>query len=84
MATDDTHTEGVPGRYAAALFELAKENSKIADVEADLGKFQKMLDASEELRSMVRSPVIPGEEQAKAIGALLAKAGPNFLASGSH
>ncbi len=81
MATDDTHSEGVPGRYAAALFELAKENSKIADVEADLGKFQKMLESSDDLRSMVRSPVIPAEEQAKAIGALLDKAGISGFAA---
>lgn len=81
MATDDTHAEGVPGRYAAALFELAKENSKVAEVESDLGKFQKLLDSSEDLRRMVRSPVIPCEEQSKAIGALLDKAGVGGLAA---
>ncbi len=81
VATDDTHVEGVPGRYAAALFELAKETSKVSEVEADLGKFQTMLDASDDLRSLVRSPVIPGDEQAKAIGALLDKAGIGGLAS---
>lgn len=81
VATDDTHVEGVPGRYAAALFELAKETSKVVEVEADLGKFQTMLDASDDLRRLVRSPVIPGDEQAKAIGALLEKAGIGGLAS---
>lgn len=81
VATDDTHAEGVPGRYAAALFELAKEGSKIAQVEADLGKFQQLLDASEDLRRMVRSPVIPRDEQSNAIGALLEKAAIGGLAA---
>ena len=81
MATDDTLVEGVPGRYAAALFELAKETSKVAEVESDLSKFQNMLDMSDDLRRLVRSPVIPGDEQAKAIGALLDKSGIGGLAA---
>jgi F-type H+-transporting ATPase subunit delta len=79
VATDNV--EGVAGRYAAALFELAKESAKVSEVEADLGKFQSLLDISDDLRRMVRSPVIPGEEQGKAIVALLQKAGIGGLAA---
>ena len=71
MAKDDTIVEGVAGRYASALFELAKESSKISEVESDLAKFQRMLDDSPDLKSMVRSPVIASGDQARALGAVL-------------
>ena len=81
MATnDDTIVEGVAGRYAAALFDLAKDNSKIADVEADLTKFQALLDMSDDLKRLVRSPVIRSEDQGRAINAVLSKTGIGGLA----
>ena len=80
MATNDTIVEGVAGRYAAALFELAKESSKVTEVEADLNKFQSLLDMSQDLTRMVRSPVIASEDQVKAMDAVLAKAGIGGLA----
>lgn len=81
VATDGTIVEGVAGRYASALFELAKEGSAVAGVEADLVKFQTMLDGSEDLRRLVKSPVVSSEDQVKAIGALLSKAGISGLAA---
>jgi F-type H+-transporting ATPase subunit delta len=81
VAADGTIVEGVAGRYAAALFDLAKESSKVSEVEADLVKFQSLLDMSDDLKSMVRSPVIAAEDQAKAISAVLAKAGIGGLAA---
>lgn len=67
------------GRYAAALFELAKDQRQIERVEADIKAFQAMLDSSDDLRRMVRSPVIAADAQEKALGALLAKAGISGL-----
>lgn len=83
MATDESTTASVPGRYAAALFDLAKDNGLQA-VEADLGKFQKLLDESADLRRLVMSPVIAAEDQERALATLLPKAGiggvtANFL-----
>jgi F-type H+-transporting ATPase subunit delta len=69
------------GRYAAALFELAKEQGQLAQVEADLKSFQAMLDESEDLRRLVRSPVISADEQAKALSAILGKAGISALST---
>ena len=69
------------GRYAGALFELAKEASKIPEVEADLVKFQGLLDMSPDLRQMVKSPVISADDQGKALSAILAKAGIGGLAA---
>ncbi len=81
MATNDTIVEGMAGRYAAALFDLAKEASKIKEVETDLTAFGGLLDESEDLRRMVRSPVISTEDQARAMSAILEKAGIGGLAS---
>jgi F-type H+-transporting ATPase subunit delta len=81
VAADGTIVEGMAGRYAGALFDLAKDASKISEVEADLGKFQGLLDQSEDLRRMVRSPVISSDEQTKAMSAIMAKAGIGGLAA---
>jgi F-type H+-transporting ATPase subunit delta len=67
------------GRYAAALFDLAKEERQLPRLEADLAAFQAMLEESADLRRLVRSPVISAEDQARAIDAILAKAGLSEL-----
>jgi F-type H+-transporting ATPase subunit delta len=81
VATDDTIVEGVAGRYASALFELANESSKVSDVENDLVTFQGLLDESPDLVRLVRSPVIAADDQARAITAILDKAGIGGLAA---
>ena len=63
------------GRYAAALFELAKEQKQLDQVERDVATFQALLEASPELNRLVRSPVIAAEAQARALDAVLAKIG---------
>lgn len=67
----------VAGRYAAALFDLAKERNQTSEVEADLGKFQSLLDLSPDLSSLVRSPLYSSEQQSAAIVEIAAKAGIN-------
>jgi F-type H+-transporting ATPase subunit delta len=63
------------GRYAAALFELAKEQKQLDQVERDVRTFQSLLEGSADLARLVRSPVISAEAQARALVAVLAKAG---------
>jgi F-type H+-transporting ATPase subunit delta len=63
------------GRYAAALFELAKDQRQLDEVERDLGTLSQMLDQSGDLRRVVLSPVITTDDQAKAFNAILAKVG---------
>jgi len=81
VATDDTIVEGVAGRYASALFELANESSKLSDVEKDLVTFQGLLDESSDLVRLVRSPVIAADDQARAIAVIVDKAGIGGLAA---
>jgi F-type H+-transporting ATPase subunit delta len=71
-ATDDT-VSGVPGRYAAALFELAQETNEINEIGAGLARFQALLDESGDLRRLVRSPVFSAEDQLSALNAICAR-----------
>lgn len=72
--TVSTHT-GIADRYTSALFDLALESKKLTAVEKDLAAFDKILNESDDLTRMVRSPVYSTEDQSKGIGAVLDKAG---------
>jgi F-type H+-transporting ATPase subunit delta len=63
------------GRYAAALFELAKDQRQLDEVEGDLATLSRMLDESADLRRLVLSPVITTDDQANGFNAILTKAG---------
>ena len=63
------------GRYAQALFALAQETHTTDEVAADLATFAKLIAESADLRDFVRSPVFSAEQQVKALGALLDRAG---------
>ena len=71
MAGEVDTPSGVAGRYATALFELAVEEKALEKVEQDLNRFASALDAVEDLRRLVRSPVFTAEEQERAIAAIL-------------
>ena len=75
MAAEDPSVSGVSGRYATALFELARDEKSIDAVKADLDKFDAMLTDSPDLLRLVRSPVFSADTQAKALTAVLDKAG---------
>jgi F-type H+-transporting ATPase subunit delta len=62
---------GVAGRYANALFELAREEGALEQVEQDVNTVAAALDASEDLRHLVKSPVISAADQARALAAVL-------------
>ncbi len=84
LATEEAHVSGMAGRYAQALFDLAKESNATDKVGADLDSFDRMIGESEDLRRFLRSPAFSADEQVKAIEALLNKAGiagtaANFL-----
>ena len=84
MAAEDPSVSGVSGRYATALFELARDAKSIDAVKADLDKFDAMLGESADLKRLVRSPVFAADAQLKALSAVLDKAGisgtaANFL-----
>jgi F-type H+-transporting ATPase subunit delta len=68
------------GRYATALFDLAKEANAIDAVQADLARFDALVDDSADLLRLVRSPAFSTDEQLKALTAVLDRAGIGGLA----
>lgn len=81
MAGEETIVSGMAGRYATALFDLARESNAIDPVKADLDRFDAMVAASADLARLVRSPVFSAEEQLAALTSILEKAGIGGLAA---
>jgi len=81
VAHEATGTSGLAGRYARALFELAREREALDEVAGDLATVRGMLEASGDLRRMVHSPVIAREAQGRAIAALAERARLGALAA---
>ncbi len=75
MAKEETYVSGMAGRYAQALFDLAKESNAADKVGADLSTFQRLIDESDDLRRFLRSPAISTSEQVSALDALQKRAG---------
>ncbi len=69
------------GRYATALFDLARETNAIDAVKADLERFAALVAESADLARLVRSPVFSAAEQLQALSAVLDRAGIGGLAA---
>jgi F-type H+-transporting ATPase subunit delta len=72
---------GMAGRYATALFELAREEKVLDAVKADLERFDAMIADSADFARLVRSPVFTAQEQSRALAAVLDKAEIGGLAA---
>jgi F-type H+-transporting ATPase subunit delta len=81
VAGENPTVSGVAGRYATALFELARDERSVDVVKADLDRFDAMLAQSPDLARLVRSPVFSAEEQLKALSAVLDAAGSTGTAA---
>lgn len=81
MADENPNVSGVAGRYATALFELARDEKSVDSVKADLDKFEAMMAESPDLARLVRSPVFAADAQTRALSAVLEKAGIDGVAA---
>jgi F-type H+-transporting ATPase subunit delta len=72
---------GVAGRYATALFDLAREANAVDAVKTDLERFDALLAESADLTRLVRSAVFSADEQLAALSAVLDRAGIGGLAA---
>jgi F-type H+-transporting ATPase subunit delta len=79
VASEHTGVTGIAGRYASALFDLADEERRLDEIAQDLAGLQAMIDGSEDLKRLIRSPVIPRADQERAITAVLERAGASGL-----
>jgi F-type H+-transporting ATPase subunit delta len=81
LAGDEHIASGMAGRYATALFDLAREANAIDAVKDDLDRFDALAAESADLTRLVRSPVFSEEEQLRALSAVLERAGIGGLAA---
>lgn len=81
MAGEQPIVSGMAGRYATALFELARETNAIDAVKADLERFDTLVAENPDLNRLVRSPVFSAAEQLQALSAVLDRAGIGGLAA---
>jgi F-type H+-transporting ATPase subunit delta len=68
-------TSGVAGRYATALFEIAKDSKLLDEVERDVAEIEAVHANSADFRELLASPVHSREEQGKAVAAIAAAMG---------
>ena len=69
VSQTDSFSYGIAGRYATAVFELAKEGKDLAAVEKDLSALDAALTDSADLRELIASPVYSRDQQAAAMAA---------------
>jgi len=79
LAGETTLVSGIAGRYATALFELAREENKLDDVAGSLSGLEELLGDSADFTRLVDSPVLSSAEQARALAAISAQAGISEL-----
>ena len=75
MSAQGSFSHGIAGRYATALFEIAKESNALDAVEKDLTALGDAIDTSDDLKALITSPVYTREEQAGAMSAIASKMG---------
>ena len=74
MADSNSPVSTVATRYATALFDLASDEDALKPVEADINRFAALIEESDDLKRLIRSPVFAADEQERAIAAVLDKA----------
>ncbi len=72
METSGGIQASLPGRYAKALFELAREAKAIDTVEASLATVRAAIDGSADFATLTTSPLIGRADAARAVAAVAA------------
>ena len=75
MSEPASISTSIAGRYATAVFEIAKDAKAVKAIEDDITALQTALSDSDDFRALINSPIYTREEQAAAIGAVAAKMG---------
>ncbi len=75
MSEPASISAGIAGRYATAVFELAKEAKGLSSLEADVAALAQALKDSADLREVIASPVFSRDEQGRAMSALAVRMG---------
>ncbi|WP_300059639.1 F0F1 ATP synthase subunit delta [uncultured Roseobacter sp.] len=75
MSEPASISTSIAGRYATAVYEIAKDGDAVAALETDLDALKTALSESEDFRSLIHSPIYSRDEQGKAVSAIAAKMG---------
>ena len=70
MSEPASISAGIAGRYATAIFDLAREDKAIEPLERDVEALTGALRDSADLRGMISSPIVSRDDQGRAIAAL--------------
>jgi len=73
VSSETNGATGLAGRYATALFELAETQNALDQTAGDLRSLAELIEGSDDLTRMIRSPVISRAEQGAALGSILEK-----------
>jgi F-type H+-transporting ATPase subunit delta len=65
--------------YAKALFDAAKEQGRLSEVRSEFADFAEAVEASPELRGLLRNPQIDARAKRAGLDAVFADADPVFL-----
>ena len=79
MSSKTIGATGLAGRYAGALYDLAEGDKLLDKVSVDLSELTAMIQGSDDLTRLIRSPVIDRAEQSDAMAVVLEKAGMSGL-----
>lgn len=80
MAGSHAQTAEVAARYAAALFDLARDAGALDAVADGLNAFVALIDVSDDLKNLIDSPAFDVAAKAAGVGAVAEKAGVHDLA----
>ena len=73
MSEPASISTGIAGRYASAVFDLAKDGKGLKALETDMNALSGALDSSADLNALIASPIYSRDEQAGAVTALAKK-----------
>jgi F-type H+-transporting ATPase subunit delta len=79
VSAEASVVSGIAGRYATALFELARDGGALDQAATDIADLGRMIGESADLDRLLRSPIIAAADQDKGITAVLDKAGASEL-----
>lgn len=79
MSEPSSISSGIAARYATAVFDLARDDKALPQLEKDVDALEAALTESADLRTLISSPLYTRAEQAGAIGGVAAKMGLGAL-----
>ncbi|WP_027258088.1 F0F1 ATP synthase subunit delta [Leisingera aquimarina] len=75
MSEPASISAGIAARYATAVFDIAEENKALDSLETSINDLAAALADSDDLNSLIQSPLVSRDEQGAAIAAVADKMG---------